>query len=116
MGWVVQSKEGVGERSCGIDDSLEDSDQNSVLTRGRQSYFGPNIPFFSGKVIPETGSVQFTGTSLMEISDLAMVSDDCTMFDCSHNQRNIHARIIMLSYALIRTVNIETCSKFERCE
>ena len=56
-----------------------------------QTYLGLNIPFFSSEAILKTGSVQFTGTSLMQLGDLAMVSDDCTIFDCSHNQRNIHA-------------------------
>lgn len=99
VGWVVEGEEGVGEWSRGVYDALKMYITYYCTVRYEVlACLSTNIPFVTSESVLDSHSVEFPGVVFVKGDDLAMISHNGPMFDCSHDQSNIHTRIVMLSY------------------
>lgn len=62
------------------------------------AYFGANVPLFAGECVLDASAVQFPVIVLVELGDLAIIGDCCPVLDGGHDERNVHPRVVMLSY------------------
>jgi hypothetical protein len=64
----------------------------------RISYLALHIPLLPGKVVLDTGTIEFPRGILVQLGDLSVVSDGRTMLDCGHGERHVHARVVVLTW------------------
>jgi len=58
---------------------------------------GADVEFSSGELVLDLGADEFSLGILMELGDTTVVGDRRTQLDGRHDQRDVHACIVVLS-------------------
>lgn len=62
----------------------------SGVVRERETHFGADVPGFTGQIVANVCACEFSRSVLVELGYFAVVGNCCTVFDCAHDQGDVH--------------------------